>query len=205
MTQDFHFLVIYLIALQAYAKDFHYYCKSFGKHLYADIVQDDLYDYIDEIKENVMLGSGTLPFSSKIYLQIASIIVPPISNDDVQNLNMLKGLIDIGRVFVNGVEGSTRGENAILDAIAGHLDKASGLAFLQLRKFTPIEIKVQESVDVEHCKACIEKAVDRAKATLAKIDYNKVADTVLDYEAQNLLVAEEEESTLDKLSKKLGV
>lgn len=205
MNNGFHFLVVYLIALQAYAKDFHYYCKSFGKHLYADIVQDDLYDYIDEIKENVMLGSGTLPFSSKGYLQAASVLVPPITNDDLQNLTMLKGLIDFGRIFVNSTEGSSRGENAILDAIAGHLDKASGLAFLQLRKFTPIEIKVQESeFKKEECKACIEKAVDRAKAILAKIDYDKVADTVLDYEAKNVLVAEEE-STLDKLSKKLGV
>ena len=204
MNNNFHFLVVYLIALQAYAKDFHYYCKSFGKHLYADIVQDDLYSYIDEIKENVMLGSETLPFSSKWYLAAASALVLPITNDDLQNLTMLKGLIDFGRTYVNAIEGTSRGENALLDEIAGHLDKASGLAFLQLRKFTPAEIKVEESVNVEHCKACIEKAVDRAKATLAKIDYDKVADTVLDYEAKNLLVAEEE-STLDKLSKKLGV
>ena len=205
MNNDFHFLVTYLIALQAYAKDFHYYCKSFGKHLYADIVQDDLYDYIDQIKENVMLGSDILPLSSKQYLSVAAMLVPPITDDDLQNLTMLKGLIDFGRTFINGFEGSTRGENALLDEIAGHLDKASGLAFLQLRKFTPVEIKVQESVDVEHCKACIEKAVDRAKATLAKIDYDKVAKTVLDYEAQNLLVAEEEENPLDKLEQKLGL
>ena len=92
MNNDFHFLVVYLIALQAYAKDFHYYCKSFGKHLYADIVQDDLYDYIDEIKENVMLGSEILPFSSRGYLAAAATMIPPITNDDVQNLTMLKGL-----------------------------------------------------------------------------------------------------------------
>ena len=201
----FHFLIVYLIALQAFAKDFHYYCKSFGEHLYADLVQDDLYTYIDQIKENVMLGSGILPYSSKRYLASAGALVPPVSNDDKQNLLMLKSLIGLGQEIVNDIEGTNRGQNALLDEIAGHLDKAAGLAFLQLRKFTPIEIKVQESVNVEHCKACIEKAVDRAKATLAKIDDDKVADTVLDYEAKNLLVAEGEESTLDKLSKKLGV
>ena len=200
----FHFLVSYLIALQAYAKDFHYYCKSFGKHLYADLVQDDLYDYIDQIKENVMLGSDMLPYSSKKYLQAAALLVPPLTGEDPKDLEMLKAFMEFGRVFVNNIEGATRGQNALLDEIAGHLDKAIGLAYLQLRKFLG-DVKVQESeFKKEECKACIEKAVDRAKATLAKIDYDKVADTVLDYEAQNLLVAEEE-STLDKLSKKLGV
>ena len=210
--QDFHFLVSYLIALQAYAKDFHYYCKSFGKHLYADVVQDDLYDYIDSIKENVMLGSGLLPYSSKAYLQVAAILVPPITNDDKQNLTMLKAFIDMGCTMVNNIQGSTRGQNALLDEIAGHLDKAAGLAFLQLRKYELIEVKESE-YKKEECKACIEKAVDRAKATLAKIDRDKVAKTVLDYEAKNLLVAEEVEDiteedikdTLDLLSKKLGV
>ena len=210
---EFHFLISYLVALQAFAKDFHYYCKSFGKHLFADVAQDDLYDYIDQIKENVILGSGNLPYPSRVYLQIAAMHVPMISNDDHQNLAMLKAFVDLGIKMVNNIDGATRGQNALLDEIAGHLDKVAGLTFLQLRKFTPVEIKVQESVEVEHCKACIEKAVDRAKATLAKIDKDKVAKTVLDYEAKNLLVAEEEEEikeedikdTLDFLSRKLGV
>ena len=214
MNQEFHLLASYLIALASYAKDFHYYCKSFGKHLFADEVFGDLDGYKDTLFENVMLGSGILPLSSKIYLQVASMLTPIITEDDHQNLTMLKIFLDAGNDIVNNSEGTTRGQNALLDEIAGHLDKCAGLTFLQLRKFTPVEIKVQEGVQVEHCKACIEKAVDRAKATLAKIDRDKVAKTVLDYEAKNLLVAEniEEEiteedikDTLDILSKKLGV
>ena len=200
---NFHFLIVYLMALQAFAKDFHYYCISFGEHLYADVVQDDLYDYIDQIKENVLLGSGELPYSSKRYLASAAVLTPTICENHVLNMTLLQSFIGLGQEIVSAMEGTTRGQNAILDEIAGHLDKAAGLAFLQCRKF---EAEVQESAKVEHCKACIEKAVDRAKATLAKIDYDEVARTVLDYEAKNLLVAEEEEeSTLDKLSKKLGV
>ena len=49
----------------------------------------------------------------------------------------------------------------------------------------------------------MEKAVDRAKAILAEIDYDKVAETVLDYSNQHAAMCEED--TLDKLSKKLGV
>lgn len=212
MQDDSHLLIIYLTALANFAKDFHYYCKSFGKHLYADVIEDNLYSLLDEIKENVLLGSGKLPMSSKNYLTVAAIMTPQIVDDDKQNLMLMYEFLKYGQKLVNDMVGITRGENALLDEIAGHLDKAAGLTFLQLRKFTPIEIKVQESVNVEHCKACIEKAVDRAKATLAKIDRDKVAKTVLDYEAQNLLVAEEEEiteedvkDTLDLLAKKLGV
>ena len=204
MNNDFHLLVAYLTALANFAKDFHYHCKSFGKHLFADEVFDNLSDYKDTIFENVMLGSGILPLPCKIYLNIAANLAPMITEDDFQNLSTLKIFLDAGRNIVNGIQGSSRGQNAILDEIAGHLDKAVGLTFLQLRKYTQVEIKVQEGVEVEHCKACIEKAVDRAKATLAKIDYDKVAKTVLDYEAQNLLVAEGED-TLDRLSKKLGI
>ena len=201
--ENFHFLVSYLIALQAYAKDFHYYCKTFGKHLFADVVQDDLYDYIDQIKENVMLGSGVLPYSSRKYLAAAVPLVAPITGDDAKDLEMLKAFLEYGQKVVNNIEGTTRGQNALLDDIASHLDKAIGLTFLQLRKILPTEVQESE-YKKEECKACIEKAVDRAKATLAKIDYDKVAKTVLDYEAQNLLVAEEE-STLDKLERKLGI
>lgn len=198
----FHFLISYLIALQANAKDFHYNCETFGEHLFADVVEDNLYDYIDQIKENVFLGSKMLPRSAAEYLVAASHMIMPMRGTDAQNLELLMEFIGTGQDIVNNMEGTTRGQNALLDEIAGHLDKAFGLAFLQFRKYDPEG--VQEGVQVEHCKACIEKAVDRAKATLAKIDYDKVARTVLDYEAQNLMVAEEED-TLDKLSKKLGV
>ena len=203
----FHFLVSYLTALASFAKDFHYYCKSFGKHLFADEVYDGLYDFTDSIRESVMLASNILPFSSRKYLAAASMLVPPITNDEQANLEMLEALLNVGRDFVNNFEGTTRGQNALLDEIAGHLDKMAGLTFLQLRKYeVEVTVAVKEAKDYtkEECKACVEKAVDRAKAELAKIDYPKVAAEVLDYSNQQA-VLETEESTLDKLSKKLGV
>ena len=201
MDKQFHILVAYLIALQNFAKDFHYYCKSFGKHLFCDVVSDDLYDYTDSIRESVMLGNGELPLPSKIYLDLAAGLAPMVANDDRINLLSLYEFLKTGSALISIITANSRGENAILDEISGHLDKAKGLTFLQLRKF---ETPVTEA-EVEHCKACSQKAIDRAKAKLAKIDYDNVAKTVLDYEAQNLLVAEEEENTLDKLSRKLGI
>ena len=193
-------MISYLTALASFAKDFHYYCKSFGKHLFMDEVYDNLYEYTDEIRENVILCSGELPYSSRRYLSAAAELVPQINEDDEKlNLEMLKELLEVGKARVNVIEGTSRGQNALLDDIAGHLDKMIGLTFLQLRKYgEPVA-----EAKVEHCKACTEKAIDRAEAILADIDRDKVAKTVLDYEAQNVLVAEE--SALDKLSKKLGV
>ena len=64
--------------------------------------------------------------------------------------------------------------------------------------------EAEEVIRVEHDhKACVEKPIDRKQAKIAKIDYNKVADTVLNYSAQN--IPENEETTLDKLADKLGV
>ena len=64
----------------------------------------------------------------------------------------------------------------------------------------------EEVIKIAHDhKAATETPVDRKEAKVAKFDYDKVAAKVLDQEAQNLLVAESEEDTLDKLSKKLGI
>ena len=200
---NFHLLISYLTALANFAKDFHYYCKSFGKHLFADVAYDNIYDYLDEIKENVLLGGRELPRSSKQYLMAAAILAPTITEDDVVNLKLFAKFVKFGVDLVNTMEGTTRGQNALLDEIAGHLDKTAGLLFLQLRKYGGVF--ESDNFKKEECEGCTQKAVDRAKAVLAKIDYDKVAKTVLDYEAQNLLVAEAEETTLDKLEKRLGL
>ena len=201
---NFHLLISYLIALANFAKDIHYNCKSFGTHLFVDdVIYDDLYEYTDTIRESVIMAAHQLPRSSQQYLMAASAMIPPINREDMKaNLDMLMGLIEFGSLLVSGFEGATRGQNALLDDIAGHLDKANGLTFMLMRKFGE---PVQESVKVEHCNGCIEKAVDRAKAILAKIDYDEVAKTVLDYSNQHAAMCEDEEDTLDKLSRKLGV
>ena len=201
--ERFHFLISYLTALANYAKDFHYYCKSFGVHLFCDEVFDGLYDYTDQIRENVMLGSGVLPHSSRGYLMAAIPMVMPIDDDEYKNFEMLMGLLEMGRLIVNDMKGTSRGQNALLDDIAGHIDKMCGLTFLQLRKFD--NVHEGKNFTKEECKACVERAVDRAKAELAKINYDKVADQIIATSGQQQMLEGEEENTLDKLSKKLGI
>ena len=203
---QYNLLIVLLMIIQCFAKDIHYTAKGpafYAKHIFVDLVGDDIDGFIDDIKETVFLGQGIIPPASKNLFMAAAVGAPEVLPLDIANFMILKEFVDQVRGLIKNMEAPSRGANSLLDSIGEHMDKMSGLLFRQL---TQGAINEAEGFKVEHCKGCVEKAVDRAKAELAKIDNNKVAKTVLDYEAQNLLVAEEkEEDTLDKLSKKLGV
>ena len=192
--------------IQGFAKDIHYTAKGpafYAKHIFVDLVGDDIDGFIDDIKENIFLGQGIIPPASKNLFMAAAVGAQEVLPLDVANFMILKEFVDKVRELIKDIEAPSRGANSLLDSIGEHMDKMSGLLFRQL---TQGAINEAKDFSVEHCKGCVERAVDRAKAELAKIDYDKVAKTVLDQEAQNLLVAEEkEEDTLDKLSKKLGI
>ena len=202
--EQYNLLVSLLIAVSNYAKDIHYNVKGsafYSKHEFADVIGGDLgTTVIDDLRENVLLGNGVIPLHSSLYLRAAAELVPSITQDDRLNFVMMKALVDMVRGMVQGMEAPSRGANSLLDSIGEHMDKMSGLLFLQIK-----EAPVHEAKDYtkEECKACVEKAVDRAKAVLAKIDYPKVAAEVLDYSNQQAVL--EKENALDRLSKKLGV
>ena len=204
--EQYNLLVALLIAVCNYAKDLHYNVKGsafYGKHLFADLILDGLDEACDDIRENVLLGNGVAPLHSSLYLRAAAQMVPPITPDDRANFFMMKALVDMVRGMVEGMEAPSRGANSLLDSIGEHMDKMAGLLFLQVKDGA---IEEGKGFTKEECKACVERAVDRAKAELAKIDYDKVAATVAGYSNQCAAMCEdEEESVLDKLSKKLGV
>lgn len=202
-------LIVMLMAIANYAKDIHYTCAgqaAYSKHLFADLLQDDLYEFIDDLKENVYLGQQKYPESSRVYLLAAARMIPSIDVEDKQKFMMIAELIDETRQLLEGIEAPTRGVGSLLDNICEHLDKCCGLLFLQTRDDGSEEKVSEGEFKKESCKGCVEREVDRAKAEVAEIDRKKVADRVLDYEAQNLLVAEEkEESALDRIAGKLGL
>ena len=202
--EQFNLLISMLIAISNYAKDLHYNVKGsafYSKHIFADLILDGLDEACDDIRENVLLGNGVEPLHSSMYLKGAAELVPPITPDDRTNFIMMKAFIDMVRGMIKDMDAPSRGAASLLDSIGEHMDKMSGLLFLQVKEAPVHEAK---GYTKEECKACVERAVDRAKAELAKIDYPKVAAQVLDYSNQQA-VLETEESTLDKLSKKLGV
>lgn len=202
--EKYNLLISMLIAISNYAKDIHYNVKGsafYGKHLFADVILDGLDEACDDIRENILLGNGVEPLHSSKYLRAAAELVPPIAPDDRTNFVMMKGLVDRVRGMIKGMEAPSRGANSLLDSIGEHMDKMAGLLFLQVKEAPVHEGK---GFTKEECEGCVERAIDRAKAELAKIDYEKVADQIIATSGQQQML-EGEEDTLDKLSKKLGV
>ena len=194
-------LICFLVALANYSKDLHYSVKGpamYGKHIFADLLEDDIYDFIDDIKENILLGSRVEPLASKVYLELAAKEIPDIDSDDKVNFERISQLVEKTRDFANGITFEKRGYNSLLDGVCEHLDKCAGLLWLQIK-----DNKLDEEFKKEECKGQEEYPVDRKEIKMAEIDRDEVAATVLDYSAQNM--PEAEEDTLDKLSRKLGI
>ena len=214
----FNFLVVLLQAYLNACKDFHYFCTSYPLHLLADeIMGDDLQDTIDSIKENVFIAEGRNPLSARKYAEATAKATPETKATDEANLKQLLELAKKIEENADNIEPEKRSYNVLLDTIADNMAHAETLINIELRKkgisedleaieeyMAEILSEAEEMIKVEHDhKAATEKPIDRAETTAKVVDYKKVGETVKDYEAQNLLVAEED--TLDKLSKKLGI
>lgn len=217
MDDRFNFLVVLLQAYLNACKDFHYFCTNFSLHLLADeIMGDDLQDTIDGIKENVFIAEGKKPLSARKYAEGTAKATPETKDTDNANLKQLLELAKKVEGVANSLSSGRRAVNVLLDTVADNMAHAETLLNIELRKEAVNEdfesIKeymeglfeaAEEVIKVEHDhKANTEKPIDRAETTAKVVDYKKVGETVKDYEAQNLLVAED---LLDNLSKKLGI
>ena len=215
----FNLLVVLIQAYQNACKDFHYFCTSYCKHLLADeINSDDLYDTVDSIKENVFIAQGKDPLKAKEYAEAVAKAIPELKDTDEGNLKQLNELAKKISDLANSLKPDLRCANVLLDTVADKMAHAMTLLTIELRKGNvseDLENNISEEVDIlikeaeevikvahDH-KAATETPVDRKEAKVANFDYDKVAAKVLDQEAQNLLVAEED--TLDKVVKKLGI
>lgn len=214
----FNLLVVLLQAYLNACKDFHYFCTNFSLHLLADEIMggDDLYDVMDAIKENVFIAQGNKPLTAKKYAIATASATPVIKQTDEENLRQLYQFAKRIEDIANSIKPERRCENIILDNIADKMAHAETLLEIEMRAkglnegFEVVEeyidsliAEAEEDIKVEHDhKAATETPVDRKEAKVADINYNKVADTVLNYSAQNI---PESEDTLGKLAKKLGV
>lgn len=213
--EKFNLLVVLLQAYLNACKDFHYFCNSFSLHLLADEIMggDDLYDVMDAIKENVFIAQGNKPLMAKKYAEGTAKATPVIKQTDEENLRQLYQFARRIEGIANSIKPDRRCENVILDNIADKMAHAETLLEIELRasglnenleineELDSLIAEAEEAIKIEHDhKANTEKPIDRKEAKVADIDYKKVADTVLNYSAQNL-----PEDTLDKLADRLGV
>jgi hypothetical protein len=199
--EKFNELIVLIQAFQNACKDFHYFCHNYARHLLADeINNDDLYDILDSIKENVFIAEGQSPLKAKEYAQKVAEKTPELKGTDKENLGNLLALVTEIKFLVNGIKTDERAYNVLLDNVADIMAHAKTLLNIEMRAF---EEKISEEFEKEENKGQDEKPVDRKEAKRVPLNYDEVAKTVRKYEEQNLLVAEED--TLDKLGKKLGI
>ena len=217
MNNNFIKLNLLIVLVQAFlnaCKDLHYTCKGYARHIFADaIAEDDLYDTIDSIKENIMIAGGLTIMPMKLFTLATYTATPIPAETDHVNLLNISQLINKVLEIVNDLDMGLRQANVLFDSIAEAFAKAKALTIIEL-KGTPIMEGEEGTFDVNEAaeevikilhdhKAATETPVDRKEIKAIYPDGDQVAKRVLDYEAQNLLVAEE--NTLDRVSKKLGL
>ena len=198
--EKFNELIVLIQAFQNVCKDFHYFCHSYALHLLADAINDDdFYDILDSIKENVFIAEGKDPLKAKEYAQKVAEKTPELKGTDKENLGNLLALITEIKFLVNGIKTDERAWNVLLDNVADKMAHAKTLINIEMRKF---EEKISEDFKTEENKGQDETPIDRKEIKAIYPNGDEVAKTVKKYEEENVLVAE---NTLDKLSKKLGV
>lgn len=129
-------LIEYLIAIQNYSKDIHYNCKGesfYSKHLLADRIQDNLYDYIDQIKEICFLAANKEPLPSGEYLSRATSLIPEITDDDKENFKLMENLLTVALESIEKTKDLTKGEENLIGAIAQDLQTSLGLVNQQIK------------------------------------------------------------------------
>ena len=137
MTNQFNQLIVYLMAIQNYAKDIHYsvYGESFyGQHLFADRIFDPLNDYIDSIKENCLLFEQKEPLSGKEYLAQASVIIPEKAQSPAKNWDNMRELHIATLILIEKMLDLSPGEANLIGNIAETLNNNLGLLNLQCDK-----------------------------------------------------------------------
>lgn len=129
-------LIALLIAIKEFAKDIHYTVHGltmYGNHIFADFIHEDIDNFIDDIKEDCLLGKGLRPLASKEYLQKAISILPEsLLNDDKDNFTSMLGIIDNALDAINKMDNLSKGDENLIGAIAQRLQKIKGLINLSL-------------------------------------------------------------------------
>lgn len=118
-------LIIYLLAIANYAKDIHYNCSGpnfYGQHLFADRFVENLYEYIDQLKEICLLGHNLKPLHSSEYLLRASQIIPAGASFESISSLMLNCLAEM-----ETIQDISKGDENLIGAIAQDVQNNVGL------------------------------------------------------------------------------
>lgn len=129
-------LIVYLLAIANFSKDIHYNCKGdsfYSKHLLCDRISDNLYSYIDGIKEVFFLAADKEPLPSGEYLSRATSQIPQISKEDKACFISLATLLVQALQTIEEMQDLTKGEENLIGAIAENLQTSLGLVNRQIK------------------------------------------------------------------------
>jgi DNA-binding ferritin-like protein len=123
-------LIAYLFSIQAFAKDIHYSAKGeafYSKHLLADEIYKGIDEHIDSLIETCIL-----PFdeSYRIFNFWEAAIIK-IRNKEI-SFESLRELIVETLEYIDKTNGSSQGEQALIDNVAQDLQRKLGLITRQV-------------------------------------------------------------------------
>lgn len=124
-TTKINSLIVSLLVISNYAKDIHYNCKGenfYGNHIFADRINENLSEYIDQLKEICLLGHGIKPLNSSDYLKTASNSIPK----DI-SFSQMSELILNALALIESIEGISKGDENLIGTIAQDLQNNLGL------------------------------------------------------------------------------
>lgn len=119
-------LIAFLYAIQQYAKDLHYNCigeSFYGRHLFADRIYEPMADFIDEVKEVILLGHNFSTLPSKEYLAMAIELIPNNPYDFKNMLNLMLQSLQ----HIEGLTGLSKGDDNLIGNIAQNIQNMVGL------------------------------------------------------------------------------
>lgn len=130
---NFDSLIFHLLAIANYAKDIHYNCVGanfYGNHLFADRFIENIYEYIDQIKEVCLLGHQIKPKKSSEYLKEAAQIIPL----EIDFKLMRELMLDTLNV-IESIVNISKGDENLLGAIAQDVQNNVGLINIMFGDF----------------------------------------------------------------------
>ena len=123
-------LIVHLLAISNYAKDIHYNCTGanfYGNHIFADRINDNLAEYIDQLKEICLLGHNLKTLPSRVYLTEAAQIIP-----DGADFGRIRAIMIDTLKIVEQIKDVSKGDENLLGAIAQDIQNNIGLINIML-------------------------------------------------------------------------
>ena len=138
-------LINQITALQIFCKDAHYSFRGIDYkplHEWMDEISDPLGDFLDEMKESILLRTNNeVPRGTEINANAAFYVPSKVGDNNREILMNVQAVVMMVHQTINGLKDMSVGNGDILGRLDSHLEKHLGLLNLAL------EEKKNEKVD----------------------------------------------------------